>query len=199
MKTKIICMTPVKNEAWILKRFLTCASLWADHIIVADQDSSDTSREIAASFPKVILIENPSAVFNEPQRQKMLIDEARKIAGPKILIALDADEMLPPGAWESPEWRTMLESPPGTVILFRWANICHGWRQMWISDSVFPGGYVDDGASHEGRDIHSPRVPCPEGANGVEMTETKVLHLQYTDWQRMESKHRWYQVWERLN
>ncbi|MDR1737564.1 MAG: hypothetical protein LBR66_01915 [Candidatus Symbiothrix sp.] len=28
MKPAIICLTPVKNEAWILDRFLTAASLW---------------------------------------------------------------------------------------------------------------------------------------------------------------------------
>ena len=36
---KIICLTPVKNEGWILERFLKCTSLWADYIIIADQSS----------------------------------------------------------------------------------------------------------------------------------------------------------------
>ena len=31
-RPKIICLTPVKNEEWILRRFLRLASLWADHI-----------------------------------------------------------------------------------------------------------------------------------------------------------------------
>jgi hypothetical protein len=34
----VICIVPVKNEAWILGNFLTCAQKWADHIIVADHN-----------------------------------------------------------------------------------------------------------------------------------------------------------------
>jgi len=36
----LICMTPVRNEAWILHAFLKATSLWADHIIIADQNSN---------------------------------------------------------------------------------------------------------------------------------------------------------------
>ena len=36
-KPTVVCLTPVKNEAWILDRFLKCAGLWAEHIIIADQ------------------------------------------------------------------------------------------------------------------------------------------------------------------
>ena len=84
MKTpQIICLTPVKNEAWILERFLECASLWADQIIIADQGSDDGSREIARSFNKVQLIENSAKVFNEPERQKLLIEAARSDSWPE--------------------------------------------------------------------------------------------------------------------
>ena len=77
LKPTVICLTPVKNEAWILERFLRCASLWADYIIIADQGSDDGSVEIATRFPKVILVENPSSIFNEPERQKLLLEAAR--------------------------------------------------------------------------------------------------------------------------
>ncbi len=33
----------------------------------------------------------------------------------------------------------------------------------------------------------------------IDLEEIKVLHYQYTDWERMASKHRWYQCWELLN
>jgi glycosyltransferase involved in cell wall biosynthesis len=78
----IICLTPVKNEAWILDRFLRCASLWADYIIIADQGSTDSSREIALRYPKVVLIDNLSLEFSEVQRQQLLLDAARQIDGP---------------------------------------------------------------------------------------------------------------------
>ena len=89
----LICMTPVRNEAWILNAFLKATSLWADFIIIADQCSTDGSREIAMRYPKVILIDNNNTDYNEAVRQKMLIDKAREIDGDKILFALDADEI----------------------------------------------------------------------------------------------------------
>ncbi len=51
-KPLLICLTPIKNEAWILDRFLKCASLWADYIIIADQQSTDSSIEIAKNILK---------------------------------------------------------------------------------------------------------------------------------------------------
>ena len=65
-------MTPVKNEAWILPLFLQSASIWADYIIIADQSSTDGSREIASRFPKVVLIENDSADLDEEYRNHIL-------------------------------------------------------------------------------------------------------------------------------
>lgn len=199
-RRKLICLTPVKDEAWILERFLKCASLWADHIIIADQDSSDNSRQIAGAFEKVILIRNPSEVFNEPDRQKLLIAEARKIPGPKILLALDADEILS-GNWsQSQEWRAMMSAPEGTVIRFQLANILPDLSRCWIPPIYFRWGFVDDGKTqHTGRRIHSARIPLPKGAPSIFVKDIKMLHYQYTDWERMRSKHRWYQAWEMLH
>ncbi|WP_260675883.1 MULTISPECIES: hypothetical protein [Nostocales] len=33
---KIVVMTPVKNEAWIVDRFLSVTSQFADYIIIAE-------------------------------------------------------------------------------------------------------------------------------------------------------------------
>ena len=93
IKPLLICMTPIRNEAWVLHAFLKATSIWADYIIIADQLSTDGSREIALSYPKVILIDNNHPDYNEADRQKMLIDRARQIEGDKILFGLDADEI----------------------------------------------------------------------------------------------------------
>jgi hypothetical protein len=198
-KPKIICLTPVKNEAWILDRFLTAASLWADHIIIADQMSTDGSREIYKKYPKVILIDNPSETFNEPERQKLLINEARKIQGPRLLITLDADEMFTPNVFTSPEWNTILEAEPGTIFKFQWANFCPDLKNMWFG-AYFPWGYMDDGSEHtENNKIHTSRIPLPIGNSIVQLNEIKVIHFQYTSWERMQSKHRWYQCYEKIH
>ncbi len=85
----VICLTPVRNEAWILERFLRCASLWADHIVIADQRSDDGSPEIARRFPKVLLIANDTVGLDEAARQRLLLAAARRIAGPRLLVTLD--------------------------------------------------------------------------------------------------------------
>ncbi|HEY9692530.1 MAG TPA: glycosyltransferase family 2 protein [Oculatellaceae cyanobacterium] len=195
----IICLTPVKNEAWILDRFLKCTSLWADYIIVADQNSTDNSREIAQKYPKVTLIENPSATYNEQERQKILIEAARKIpvSGKRLLIALDADEFFV-GHTESKEWDTILQAPVGTSLWFQWANVLPNMEKYYAPNFHLLFGYMDDGKEHQGNLIHSPRLPTDKLENRILFSQIKVLHYQYTDWERMKSKHRWYQCLERI-
>ena len=76
---KKIVLMPVKNEDWILEYSLSCASLWADHIIVADQTSTDRTPEICRKFEKVIYVKN-HAEFHSSNVRKLLLDEARKVS-----------------------------------------------------------------------------------------------------------------------
>ena len=118
-ETKLICLTPVRNEAWVLERFLQCASVWADHIVVADQISDDGSREIAARHPKVILVDNPASDYNEGERHRLLFERARQIpAARRVMIALDADEVLSADWEQSDEWAMLRSAKPGTAIRF---------------------------------------------------------------------------------
>jgi hypothetical protein len=114
-------------------------------------------------------------------------------------MALDADEMLSANWSESPEWETALQAPPGTVLRFQWANVMPDLRTCWIPPDEIPFGYVDDESEHRGSPIHSTRVPVPTAAPSIIFRDIKVLHYQYTDWQRMKSKQRWYQCWEFIN
>jgi glycosyltransferase involved in cell wall biosynthesis len=195
----VICLTPVKNEAWVLERFLRCASVWADHIIIADQKSTDSCQEIARQFKKVIIMENPSPTYNEFVREKLLIEAARNIPGPRLFVALDADEALTANFMDSVEWDMILRAPRGTVIRFQWVNLLPDFLRCWVPDYDFPWGFMDDEAEHVGAPIHSPRVPVPTDAPVIKLSQIKVLHYQYTDWSRMKSKQRWYQLWERIN
>ena len=197
-KPTIICLTPVKNEAWILERFLACASTWADHIIVLDQNSDDGSPDIARKFPKVHLMENKTPHYDESGYRLRLFEEARKFPGPRLLIGLDADEVISANHLHSPEWRTMLNIPLGSCIAFDLVQLMPDMEHCWISpEGIF--GFMDDGSPHAGEKIHAPRTPQPEKAPWLCLKELKVLHYQYSDWDRMLSKHRWYQCWETLN
>jgi glycosyltransferase involved in cell wall biosynthesis len=198
-RPRLICVTPVRNEEWILGRFLQAAELWADEIIVADQGSTDATREIAARFAKVRLIDNPVGAYDEGARQRLLLGAAREVPGPRVVIALDADEALAGGSWETEEWEAALRSAPGTVLRFHWVNLLPDGRRAYIPAERVPFGFVDDGTDHEGSSIHSTRVPVPARAPVLDLDAPKVLHLQYTDWPRMQSKQRWYQAWERIH
>ncbi|GAI03025.1 unnamed protein product, partial [marine sediment metagenome] len=125
--------------------------------------------------------------------------EARKIVGAKILIALDADEFLTANYMESIEWNNIINCKPGTVIKFKFVNLTPNFLHYWIPPFIMPWGYYDDGSKHYGSKIHSKRLPVPPNSKSLVLDDIKVMHFQYTDWERMESKHRWYQCWERIN
>lgn len=197
MTPTIICLTPVRNEAWILDRFLQATSLWADYIVIADQMSTDGSREIAMKYQKVILVDNNTEEYDEQARQKLLINEARKFEGPRLLITLDADEIFTPNVLDSLEWKAMLASEPGTIFKFQWANIRPDFKTFWYG-YYFPWGYMDDGHEHNtDNKMHNYRIPMPvKPIAAIDIKSIKVMHFQFADWRRMESKHRWYQLME---
>lgn len=207
-KSLQIVMTPVRNEAWVLRAFLEATSLWADYIIIADQMSTDGSREIAKEYPKVILIDNDDPEFNEPKRQSLLIAKAREIADghDTLLWGLDADEILAANSFETNDWKHILNSQPGDVFWFKWAEICPNQKEYWLSPTnYYPWLFHDDGKEPHGnyvRNMHSMRIPYPiEEKQMYYVDEFRVLHLAYLNQHRVASKRRFYQFvdWEMNN
>ncbi len=191
-----ICVTPMRNEAWIADRFAAAATCWADRVIVADQLSTDGTPALLERVPGVSVVQNDSPVFDESHRQRLLLSKAREVPGRRILIGLDADEALSANCIGSRDWDRIANAAPGTVLRFRWVNILPGFTRAWIPPGFVPLGFVDDGSPHEGGKIHSPRVPQPAGAPTLDLEDIVVLHFQYVLWDRMASKQRWYQAWE---
>jgi hypothetical protein len=194
-----MCLTPMRNESWIVKEFLAAARLWASQIVVADQGSTDGTLQQLQSAPDVSVVINDSPVFDEPHRQRLLINRARHFDGKRILLALDADEAVSSNCIDDPEWKRLSEAEPGTAIRLPWVNILPGFEKAWIPAEPLLCGLVDDGTEHTGRPIHNPRVPWRPGAPVIDLKETVVLHFQYLLPERTRSKQRWYQVWEHLN
>gem|GEM_PF-116854 len=194
-------LTPVKNEAWILERFLEVTSRFADMIIIADQQSSDKGPEVCARFEKVKFLSNPNAAFNEAERQVFLIEAARKLSpGPRILLALDADEILAADAIQSPDWNTMLSAPQGTVLYFEKpdltpaAGYCIRYR-----DNLQPLGFVDDGVtSHRPQKIHSIRIPTVENSPRLMLNGIKILHYGPARKKAQLAKNHYYSVLENV-
>ena len=198
-KIKVICLTPVRNEAWIIDRFLKCVSLWADQIIISDQESTDNTADIASYYPKVKLIKNKFDDYNEWEIRKITYDEARKIEGQRLLIALDADEVFTPEIFKASVWEKLLSAEPGTVIKSKFVNLMPDLKHYWVGPIDLPWGFMDDGSAYNADKIHTNRMIYPENAKELILSDLKVMHFQFTDWERMESKHRWYQCWERIN
>ncbi len=200
IERKIIILTPVKNEAWILPLFCKTANLWADYIIIADQGSTDGSREIAQTFSKVILINNSSTDLDENYRDKILIEKAREIAeNNAILFRLDADEIITPN-FDSSEWDDIRKSPAGTFWRFKWLQLYPDFKNYWENNTAF-GAFIDDGRDYTSHEIIHAREFFPHKEFDVlrEAKEIGIMHFQFVDWARMQSKHRYYQCFEHIN
>lgn len=199
----LIVMTPVRNEAWVLHAFLKTTSLWADYIVIADQMSTDDSRDIYSQYEKVILIDNTNPNFNEAERQAMLVAKAREVAAGRdcILFGLDADEIMPANWRDTEDGKHILNSVPGDVFWFKWAQLAPD--KLHYGDSVFyPWVFHDDGVEPHGnyvRNMHSMRIPYPiEEKQMYYVNDFRVLHCGLLDINRVAAKNRFYQFidWE---
>lgn len=196
-----IVLTPVRNEAWVLRAFLEATSLWADYIIIADQMSTDGSREIAMEFPKVILIDNDRKEMHQAATRRLLFEEAKKIEGDKILFALDADEFLAGDFVNSSDWKKIIESNPNDVFCWRWLNVSgddhskcamgpHYYWAVHATDDLWEGTFPDNY-------IHEWRLPWPPQAqegNKHELAGLFSIHLAWVNQTRQRNKERFYQV-----
>lgn len=197
IRSKVICLTPVKNEEWIIEKFLKAASIWADHIILSDQGSTDNTTKIASQFPKVSVIDNSKLHdLNEREYRLPLYSEARKISGKKLLVLLDADEFLTPN-FDDLEWKTMIEAPVGTRFIFNWYNIQPNLNSYFIMNQ-YPFAFIDDGTEYDCGIIHCSRVPLSKDKPLIKLNSINVLHFQFVNWERMELKHMWYRMYEKI-
>jgi glycosyltransferase involved in cell wall biosynthesis len=196
---KIVVIAPIRNEQWILTEFLKATSTFADLIVIGDHNSTDESRSIARAFPKVVLFESKMEKFSERERRNELLIEARKHALESVILSLDADEFITPNFITNDNLTLLRQLTPGTRIRLPFFNVRPDLTSYWVVPQD-PIGFVDDGSMHEhGENIHFPRIPERIDAPIFQLDNAGLLHLQFIDWSRMESKHRWYRAWERVN
>lgn len=196
----IVVLTPLKNDAWILRRFLEVTSVFADLIIVADQGSTDGGLEMCREFAKVTVIDNSASDYDEASRQELLIATARRLVPlPRILLALDSDEILTADSMGSADWQRMLRAPPGTSIFFEKPNIYLSAALSERRPLDFLGAFVDDGTTqHEAKRVHSPRLPAPPGGPTLVLQDVKFLHYALARPEAQKAKIRMYAVLENL-
>ncbi len=200
LKKKIIVLTPVKNEAWILNSFLAVTSTFADHVLIADQNSTDGSLEIYPNYRKVVVIENNNPDFNEAERQMLLLDKARQMYGVNnILLGLSADEILAFNALQTYDWQRMLTAKPGTVLYFDLPSLYKDASTVIrFFNEGWPFGYVDDGAEYFPDEIHSTRIPNPPYAEKLRLHQIKFIHYNTIRLDAAASKLRLYGIIENI-
>jgi hypothetical protein len=200
MSKKIIVLTPIKNEEWILAHFLKLTSLFADHIILLDQLSTDKSKIIAEQFKKVIWFVNPVDGFNEAERQLFLLKKARELFGlGNILLALDADEIIAANSINLTDWNVIKDLPNKTVLFFEKPDLFEDPYHCIRYDSNYPLGFIDDGSEHQPLSIHSIRIPQPKDAHIYKSQAIKFLHFGLANVERQVAKVRYYSVMEAIN
>lgn len=197
-KPLLIVLTPVRNEAWVLHAFLKATSLWADNIIVADQMSTDGSREIYSQYEKVTVIDNPRAEMHQARTRQLLLDAAKKIEGNKILFALDADEFLSGDFIHTKGWQTILNSEPGDVFCFRWMNLMADASKYTSFTPYYWAAHMNDEVKNgifPDNQIHEWRLPWPHNVNHEYIIEDiSFIHFARVNVLRQKNKERFYQV-----
>ncbi|HZH27608.1 MAG TPA: glycosyltransferase family 2 protein [Azospirillaceae bacterium] len=190
-----ICLTLVRNEAWILPAFLQAASTWADHILICDHRSDDGSREIAAGFPKVRVIDYADPAFDGSAMRALLLAEARRIAPGAACFPLDADEILSAGHFGSDFWTAIDRAEPGTVFDALWRNLAPGLEAYVAArDERQVVCWIDrPDLAYGDRRFNEERAPRQDRLPRVHLDDICLMHLQYADWPRFSTKICWYQ------
>ncbi len=193
---KRFLITPVRNEAHLLEAFIRHHTPLFDHIVIADQQSTDGSWEIANSHPNVIALRNDSPVYDERVRRIIMLYEVERRHPGALVMGLDADEFLlaEPPNWESrcEDW---IRNHSDRTIRFHW-NYLHPNGADWFvlqQDFCRP---VISGEINPGY-IHLPRIPAT--AEKLLCDEFPILHLNLYWLRRMQMKVWWYQALEVMN
>ena len=143
------------------------------------------------------LVDNQRKGYDEGERHRVAFEAARAIPGRKIFLAIDATKLISANWKNSSEWKTLLSLPEGTAIYARWVNVLPNFKTWFQMGESFVIGYVDDGKiSYSPGKFHVPRIAIPPNAPRFVLEDIRLLHLQYTDRARSESKNRAYQVQE---
>jgi hypothetical protein len=186
-------ITPVRNEAALLPKFLEHHAPLFEHIVVADQMSSDGSFEIAGAHPKVVALRNLSERFNEWNRRQLLLDEVRHRDPAGFVVGLDADEFLltEPAQWEA-MCRELVRDHADSTVRFSW-NVLDADRAHWfVLEQAFCVPRLD-GELKPGF-IHVPRVPIRETVHHC--ADVPILHLNLLWPRRQRMKVCWYAAME---
>lgn len=202
---KIFAVIPTRNDAWVLERVLATASLWADRVIVADEESTDATPDIVKKFPKARYISFSPKQFNESYRRQVLLDAVREFDGQNLVFGLDADEILTAEVLQAPVLEDFIaQMKPGMSASLQWIMLwknSHEYRFdqafEWSANFKQFAYWDDRKIKFEDVRMHSPRVPESTIQNSISFSGFRVLHYAFAEWQRCLAKHVYYLALEK--
>jgi hypothetical protein len=198
----VILCCPTKNELHNLSRLVHAWRLYADHVVIADQMSTDGSREYLSQFQNVKVIDNLNTVFSETDRIQLLVDGARSISESAIILFLDADETLSSNVSTSLEWKSFQNAPAGTTGYFTWVQLWGSVRRYIARGSVgnpvhSSFAFIDDGRPLDGTGVmHGPRglgMAHPE--RRFYFNDVVNMHFFLTNKEVYRKKQNWYKCY----
>lgn len=205
---KIITLTHVKNDVWCIEKAIQHLRLWADVVIVADENSDDGSREIyqrCKAYPNVHIIENrPKFNFNTPDLRNYMLSLAREYDGNNLIFEIHADEIMSAKILDKDVRAQLLSSVrPRSAIMMPWTTL---WKHpmlyradksIWSKTRSWFGYYDDRSANFEGAYFHGSRVPEKYLTNRLDIDFLQVLHYQFVNIGYERSKQALYHIYER--
>lgn len=210
---KTVALLPVKNEAWIIKTYLSSIKPFADSVIALDDGSEDGTIDMLMSEPFVTLYKTSDVLPAESMtdmsaRRSFLLSKAREF-GATHQIWLDADEAIP--ALFADQFKEALSLlKPGQKLRMPWVTL---WKksESMRTDSVWRDlrkdfAFCDDGtAAFSSQHLSESRTPetILEEAGKTEAPTDRwtdcnipVLHFQFVFWERAQAKQAWYRCHE---
>lgn len=210
---KIVALTAVRNEDWVLGLSLRVSLSYCDAVVIADHGSTDrTARiihEAQAEFPdrRVSTRRCDHAEWMEMDVRQEMLNRGRELGGTHFVI-VDADEV-PTGNLFSSLRQLALRASPGYFVSLPMIATYHSldvYRSdgPWGDTNQIPWAFGDSPAlrrKYPGAYQLHRRTPHRATNAGPLIAGTSsggLFHLQFVNKSRLQSKAAWYKLIETL-
>jgi len=205
---KIIGVLPAKNDAWFVEKAAKSLSMWADHVMIFDESSTDGSELIYRKLELIgnieVIRDRPKFDFTTPDLRNYMLNSARKFEGNNLIIEMHADEVMSAKILESCIRSKLTEDlNPGDALMLPWTTLWKNPTLFRNDSSVWANnhcwfGYVDDrNVQFTGPVFHGPRAPESFLKNKKTPSSLEVMHYQFVNLENERSKQALYQIFER--